>query len=156
MKTKDFSGYMDMYSDMLLSYALYLCTHNKENAEDLYQDTLLQAYSHFDRFDGTNFYGWTSRIMKNLFINRVRKQNMVELSMLENSMDVRCDSDESGDIFELIEKLPSRYNEIITLRLQGFSYIEISNFINVPIGTVKSRIYLARNAIKDYYKKHCL
>ncbi len=157
----------------------YRLTRNAEDAEDLVQETYFKAYKHYDKFEaGTNLKAWLFRIMKNTFINGYRKiQNrppQSPFSDIEDSFENLVDSggvresknpeqeflakvmDE--DVQEAIDTLREDYRMVILLvDLEGFSYKEAASILEVPVGTVMSRLYRGRRMLEqvllDYARK---
>ncbi len=143
--------------------AAWRLTGNSEEAQDLTQDTYLRAYRFFDRFrEGTNMKAWLFKILKNVFINKYRndlkKPEMVELAAIE-SLGVALATDDPekkffGDLLgdevtEAIAVLPEEFRLVVILaNLEGFSYKEISEIIDAPIGTVMSRLHRGRRLLK--------
>lgn len=160
MNTLEFSQAFNKLETLLFSFAMKL-TKNREDAKDLMQETAMRAYKHRDKFTlGTNFKSWCSTIMRNTFINQYRKaklrRNVNEpiesfLFGLENKnvipnrgeMDMRMK--EYGDIFKSMNDI---YSVPFLLFHRGYEYKEIAAHLNIPIGTVKSRIFLARKKLK--------
>ncbi|MDH6342067.1 RNA polymerase sigma factor (sigma-70 family) [Parabacteroides sp. PFB2-12] len=153
--------------DNLFSFALTL-TANKEDAMDLLQDTTLKVLDNRDKFtDNTNFKGWVMTVMRNIFINnynRVVRTN----TFLDSSIDVYnvdtishsgFDSPEGcidmNEINNAIEGLSEDMKAPFALFVSGYRYDEISDIMNIPMGTVKSRIFVARqrlqNELKEFY-----
>lgn len=159
----------------LYNFALKL-TGDEEDADDLLQDTLLKAYRFFDKFEqGTNCKAWLFRIMKNSFINDYRKNikqpNKVDYEDVQNFYEnikaaevkvqhLQEDAFSSvldDNITNAISSLPSDFQTIIILSdLEGYTYEEIADFVNIPIGTVRSRLHRARKMmyakLYDYAK----
>jgi RNA polymerase sigma-70 factor, ECF subfamily len=148
----------------------YRLARNAQDAEDLVQETYLRAYRSFDQFEpGTNLKAWLFRILKNTFINEYRKRRAVppqeDFAGLEESFESRVDSDRIAKIRnpeeEALERsmdegvqraldaLPEDYRMAILLAdLEGFSYKEIAEILEVPIGTVMSRLYRGRKMLE--------
>ncbi len=140
----------------------YSLTLNKDDAEDLLQDTTLKVLDNQDKFaENVNFKGWVLTIMKNIFINNYRKivrnQTIIDktedfhlLNLPQNS---GFDSPESsyvvGEISNSIDSFPDEYRVPFSMHIQGFKYEEIAQSMNLPIGTVKSRIFLARKRLQE-------
>lgn len=161
MNTLEFSQAFNKLETLLFSFAMKL-TKNREDAKDLMQETAMRAYKHRDKFTlGTNFKSWCSTIMRNTFINQYRKtklrRNVNEpiesfLFGLENKnvipnrgeMDMRMK--EYGDIFKSMSNI---YSVPFLLFYQGYEYKEVAAHLDIPIGTVKSRIFLARKKLKS-------
>ena len=146
------------------NFALSL-TYNREEAEDLLQDTTLKVLDNQEKFtDNINFKGWVLTIMKNIFINNYRKivrnQTVIDktddshlLNLPQNS---GFDSPESsyalGEISNSIDAFADEYRIPFSMHIQGFKYEEIAQTMNLPIGTVKSRIFLARKRLQEQLK----
>ena len=160
------------YMDQLYSHALRL-TKNPADAEDLVQETYLKGYKAFNSFkDGTNLRAWLFRILTNSFINAYRKKQRsfdeqeVEdieaintLSSADYSSNTHLGISAEDALFErltddeiqtAIDSLPGTYKAVVLLAdVQGFSYKEIAEILDVPDGTVMSRLHRARAKLKD-------
>ena len=158
--------------DQLYSHALRL-TKNPADAEDLVQETYLKGYKAFNSFkDGTNLRAWLFRILTNSFINAYRKKQRsfdeqeVEdieaintLSSADYSSNTHLGISAEDALFErltddeiqtAIDSLPGTYKDVVLLAdVQGFSYKEIAEILDVPDGTVMSRLHRARAKLKD-------
>ncbi|MCX7876741.1 MAG: sigma-70 family RNA polymerase sigma factor [Melioribacteraceae bacterium] len=162
----EFDSIIISHSAALKSFALKM-TNDEEDAEDLVQDTLLKAFRFFDKFEkGTNAKAWLFQIMKNTFINNYRKNtrepHKVDYEDVQNFYEtVKADEIKSqhfeGDAFSNIlddeltnalSKLPDDFRTIVVLSdIEGYTYEEIANFIDCPIGTVRSRLHRARKML---------
>ncbi|MDP9020971.1 MAG: sigma-70 family RNA polymerase sigma factor [Actinomycetota bacterium] len=155
----------------LYSAALRM-TRNPADAEDLVQETYLRAYRGFGGFrEGTNLKAWLYRILTNTFINRYRKQQRrpdesslddVEdfflyrrLGGLEGARAGRSAEDELLDLFgesevkDALESLPEQFRLAVLLAdVEGFSYKEIAEILDVPVGTVMSRLHRGRKGLQ--------
>ena len=153
----------------LYSAALRL-TRNPSDAEDLLQETLLRAFRGYATFKaGTNLRAWMYRILTNTFINRYRQQARqpaeVELGELEDMYLYRRLGQESGaarsaedealerfvdaDVKAAVESLPENFRiPVLLADVEGFSYKEIAKIMDVPIGTVMSRLHRGRKALE--------
>jgi RNA polymerase sigma-70 factor, ECF subfamily len=155
----------------LYSAALRM-TRNRADAEDLVQETFLKAYRAFDSFEeGTNLKAWLYRILTNTFINSYRAaKRRPEVADVEDVEDLylyrrlgdlqatgtgRSAEDEMFDRFtdvevkEALESLPEPFRIAVLLAdVEGFSYKEIADITDVPIGTVMSRIHRGRKALQ--------
>ncbi len=155
----------------LLNFALKL-TKDEEDANDLLQETYLRAFRFFDKFEkGTNCKAWLYRIMKNTFINDYRKilkepnkvdyedvQNFYE-TIKSNEVETRHYEEDAfagvldDDITSAIASLSEDFRTVIILSdIEGFTYEEIADFVDAPVGTVRSRIHRARKML--YSKLH--
>ena len=148
-------------------------TRNPSDAEDLVQETFLKAYRAYDSFEaGTNLKAWLYRILTNTFINNYRRDTRrpqeTDLGDLEDvylfrrmNRDTSTGSTSSAeeqlleglvesDIKEAIETLPENFRMVVLLAdLEGFSYKEIAEILDIPIGTVMSRLHRGRKALQQ-------
>lgn len=178
-KYSEFQSEIVVHSDSLYSFA-YQITGNSDDANDLVQETLLKAFRFFSSFEiGTNAKAWLFQILKNTFINQYRKSskepNKVDYDDVQNFYEtIKADEVKSkhvvGDAFSSIlddelltalNGLPDDFRTIIILAdIEGYSYEEIAEFIDRPIGTVRSRLHRARkilySKLYDYADKHGL
>ncbi len=140
-------------------------TYNREEAQDLLQETYLKALSHRDKFVGyTNLKAWSFTIMKNTFINNYRKQqkenthndttnNLYFLNLSRELSPTRPDKEYTTyEITREIDNLPKEFKEPFTMFLSGYKYKEISDELNLKIGTVKSRIFFTRKKLMESLK----
>jgi RNA polymerase sigma factor (sigma-70 family) len=152
----------------------YRLTLDSDDANDLVQDTYLKAFRFIDSFErGTNAKAWLFRILKNSFINDYRKKSKepakVDYQDVEtyyNSDDVdrqitpdlRVESlqDMIGDeISNALNSLDVDFRTVIILcDLEGFKYDEMAKILDIPIGTVRSRLHRARNLLKDKLSRY--
>ncbi len=150
-------------SNQLFGYAVKL-TKDVGQAEDLYQDTVLLALKNNDKFKrGTNFMGWMKVIMKNTFINNYRRKKRLQNVMSERKKTVIAEGNfvDNGaevslamnELTQMISKVDDKFRTPFLLYYEGYSYEEIAKNLEVPIGTIKSRIFLARKQIKASYRK---
>lgn len=161
---------VNRYRDRLINFA-YRFVNNEEQAEDVVQDTLLKLYTHRHYYRNiAKFSTWIYTIAGNLAKTELRKRkrhkvtNLSQMGREEREYDLPAAEIESGQIVEgqyaerqiqmAIQTLPLHFRTVIILRdIQELSYEEISNIVDVPLGTVKSRINRARlqlqKALKD-------
>ncbi|HSJ71131.1 MAG TPA: sigma-70 family RNA polymerase sigma factor [Acidimicrobiia bacterium] len=157
------------FAPQLYSAALRM-TRNPADAEDVVQETFLKAYRAYDSFEaGTNLKAWLYRILTNTYINKYRKAqrrpNEVELGELQDLYLFRRLGEASGatesaektaldmfvddDVIEAIESLPESFRlPVIYADVEGFSYKEIAEILDIPIGTVMSRLHRGRKALQ--------
>lgn len=146
----------------VLGTALRL-TRSREEAEDLAQEAIVRAYDAYDRFDGANFKAWMLRIVTNLYINKYRQrqrgpqfgslddENAIEPVSSESELPDRMLFDEAigGEIENALGKVPEDFRIAVMLSdIEGMSYQEIADVVNVPIGTVRSRIARGRAILR--------
>lgn len=155
--------------DALYTFAYHL-TYSEEDANDLVQEAYLKAYRFIDNYEvGTNAKAWLFRILKNAFINDYRKKknqpskvdyeeviihhNEEEGSSYSSYDDLRTemfDKMMGDEVTTAINALPVDFRTVILLcDVEGFSYEEISKIIDVPIGTVRSRLHRSRKMLKE-------
>ncbi len=177
-KDRRFQAELMPVIDSLYNFAFRL-TLDEDDANDLVQETYLKAYRFFEYFEqGTNAKAWLFRILKNSFINDFRKKSKqpakVDYSEIEgyyNSEDVESDSDAGGtssdmrqqavrdligdEVASALNSLPVDFRTVIILcDLEGFTYEEMAKVLDIPIGTVRSRLHRARNFLKDKLEKY--
>lgn len=175
-RKKDFDAEAMPHMNLLHNYA-YKITGNQLDADDLLQETFLRAFRFFDKFEkGTNCKAWLFRIMKNLFINKYRKNQKepgkVDYGEIENFFDtIRSEKLDSTDLQEKVfsnlldDEMTNALNSlqddfktvVILCDLEGLSYEEIADFVQCPIGTVRSRLHRGRKMLQqklyDYAKQ---
>ncbi len=156
------------HADALYNFAFHL-TYNEDDANDLVQEAFLKAYKYIHNYQpGTNAKAWLFRILKNTFINDYRKssrlpdtidyQELVDIHM-EDEIVASYQNDLRDDLFNgtmgdeisaALNSLPVDFKTVILLcDIEGFSYEEISKILEIPIGTVRSRLHRARNVLKN-------
>ena len=148
----------------LLRFA-YKLTSDREEANDLLQETSLRALDNEDKYvPDTNFKGWMYTIMRNIFINNYRKivrdQTFVDhtdnLYHLNSSQESGFDSTEQAydmrEIHKVVNNLPKEYKIPFAMHVSGFKYREIADKLNLPLGTVKSRIFFTRQRLQGQLK----
>ena len=161
----DFHTQLDSMSVLLHSFAFNL-TKNTEDAKDLYQETAYRAITNMDKFrPGTNFKAWLFTIMKNIFINNYRKKAKANtivdstdnLYYINSTVDAIANRAESSmmmkELVTLIEKLDDSIRVPFLMHYQGYKYQEIADYLDLPLGTVKCRIFFARKELKDLIGK---
>ncbi|MBT8188841.1 MAG: sigma-70 family RNA polymerase sigma factor [Bacteroidia bacterium] len=166
MSTIEFYNKIDLITGSLNSFALNL-TKNRNDAEDLFQETAYRAVSNKEKFrPGTNFKAWMFTIMKNIFINNYRKktkantvidstENLYYINSgkitISNNADRNLLMDELGG---MINKLDENIRIPFLMHFEGYKYQEIAEELDLPLGTIKSRIFFARKALKGSIKNH--
>ena len=157
----------------LKTFAYHL-SYNEEDANDLVQETYMKAHRFIDKYiSGTNAKAWLFKILKNAYINQYRKKSKRPQQVdFEEIVNYHNSDDNSGtgyhdlraEIFEnmmgdevtiAINSLPIDFRTVVLLcDIEGFTYEEISKIIDVPIGTVRSRLFRARNMLKEKLLKY--
>ena len=153
------SKLMELQSNML-NFA-YMLTSNRDDAYDLLQDTTLKALDNEDKFaDNTNFKGWIFTIMRNIFINNYRKvvrsatiidqtEDLYHLNLpQESGLETPEGSFAANEITDAINEFSDDYRIPFSMHVAGYKYNEIAEKMNLPLGTVKSRIFFARQRLQ--------
>jgi len=161
MSTAEFNELLLNNSAPLKPFAVSL-THDQEVAKDLFQETLYRALANKDKYStGTNVKAWLFTIMRNIFINDYRRKTK-HRTIFDNSWNnslfnsgniiVRNEGEHSlqlREIINAIHKLPQIFKTPFLLYFEGYRYNEISDSLNEPLGTIKSRIHFARKLLKE-------
>lgn len=153
--------------DALKTFAYHL-SYDEDDANDLVQETYMKAHRFIDKYiPGTNAKAWLFKILKNAYINEYRKKskqpNRVDFedivsyhdsdTKIPGYLDLReeiFDGMMGDEVTTAINSLPIDFRTVVLLcDIEGFTYEEISKIIDVPIGTVRSRLFRARNMLKD-------
>jgi RNA polymerase sigma-70 factor, ECF subfamily len=167
-KHEDFESEALPHMDVLYNFALRT-TGNKDDAQDLLQETYLKAYRFWDKYEkGTNIRAWLFRIMKNSYINRYRKEtkepDKVDYDDIENFYNsIRAEHTDPNDlqaklfdnllsdeVARALESIPEDFRTVVILcDIEGLTYEEIAEFVEVPIGTVRSRLHRGRKLLQS-------
>ena len=166
MNKQEFDSLVIKQSSSLRTYA-YHFTHDADDADDLVQDTMLKAITYYNKFaEGTNLKGWLYTIMKNTFINQYRKKKFqntysddsenqyITTSMEASRSDEADHPAEHSYVLQQINTVEKAYLDAFMMYFNGYKYEEISDILNIPLGTVKSRIFLARKKMMEKLKDH--
>jgi RNA polymerase sigma factor (sigma-70 family) len=161
MGIQEFDNLVIDQAQSLRPFAVTL-TKDREDAQDLYQETLYKAFAHRDKYQpGTNIRAWLGTIMRNIFINDYRR-NERKRSVLDAVAYSARNSQPSFGSESLIRQheinariygLPVIFKEACLLYLQGYKYQEIANSLNEPLGTIKSRIHFARKMLQKQIER---
>jgi RNA polymerase sigma factor (sigma-70 family) len=165
MTLQEFNHRILNLNDSLRNYAMSLAS-NQEDVNDLLQDTYLKALTNREKFDpSTNMKAWTYTIMKNTFINNYRKlrrtntimDDSKETYLLNNNQKLASIDTESqyfhGEIMQAIRQLDEEQRIPFEKHIEGLKYKEIAEVMDLPIGTVKSRIFLTRQKLSQNLKE---
>jgi len=166
MKNITFDCQICDHTPSLQMFALRF-TQNNDDADDLVQDTLIRAMRYADLYkEGTNLRGWLYTIMKNTFINDYKKsarhKKVVETSEDLSSYQLLKSSEGNlgenhfvgEDINKALKSLSPVYYIPFIKYFEGYKYHEIAEELTIPIGTVKTRIHVARQLLKDNLKMY--
>jgi RNA polymerase sigma-70 factor (ECF subfamily) len=176
-KNAEFEREAVPHMDILYNYALRM-TSNRDDAADLVQETFLKAFRFWDKYEkGTNIRAWLFRIMKNSYINKYRKEtkepDTVDYDDIQNFyQSIKAESADPNDlqrkifgglleddVARALEALPEEFRTVVILcDIEGLSYEEIAEFVDCPIGTVRSRLHRGRKILRGmllkYARKH--
>jgi RNA polymerase sigma-70 factor (ECF subfamily) len=167
------------YLDSLYNTA-YRMARNAEDAEDLVQETFLKGYRSYGQFTpGTNLKAWLFKILKNTFINEYRRKQAApyksDFAEIEESFESQLAPEAAGqmknpeqealenafdeDVQRALDLLPADYRMAVLLAdIEGFSYREIAEILEIPVGTVMSRLYRGRKLLEEamlqYAREH--
>ena len=175
-KQREFQFEMIPHLDSLFHFAMRL-TSDPVDAEDLVQDTMVKAFRFFSSYEkGTNAKAWLFRILKNSYINQYRRKSKrpseVDYDEVSTYYEtVRADQTDTSDLQDrlyrdmlddtvtlALQSLPEDFRSVVILcDVDGYTYEEIANMLDVPIGTIRSRLHRGRNllraALTDYAEK---
>ena len=141
----------EIYPD-IKPVALKLTKYNYADADDLVQKTLLKAFEKQDLYRGGNLTGWVVTIMKNLYIDEIRKLKDKTFVDIEDEVLTSKDNDKYLDIVDVntaLKRLGYKCQEILLLIAEEYKYKEISKTLSVPIGTVMSRLTRCRKQLHE-------
>ncbi len=162
-----FDRYVVPEVDVMYRVAMSL-TRNRADAEDLVQDTMLRAFRAIERFDGRYPRAWLLTILRNAQLNRVRRKRPELLRDPDTTMERVADTSGSATdvegavvdatfdarVEESYRRLPDKFRSVVELvDLGSLTYQEAADVLDVPVGTVMSRLHRARNRIKKDLEK---
>ena len=163
MKSEKFQSNLMQLQSNLLNFA-YMLTSNRDDAYDLLQDTTLKALDNEDKYaENTNFKGWVFTIMRNIFINNYRRvaRSATVIDQTEDYYHLNISQDSgfetpegsfsANEITDAIEAFPEKYRVPFSMHVAGYKYNEIADKMNLPLGTVKSRIFFARQELQQRF-----
>ncbi len=156
--------HLNSVNNTLRAFSLKL-TGDLADAEDLYQDTAMRIISNADKYQpNTNFKAWAVTIMRNVFINNYRKKMRRGVILDQTNNNYYINSGDKveknggegnvayGELLKLVNKLGDEFRVPFWMAYQGYKYDEIAERLDVPLGTVKSRIFFARKKLQKMYK----
>ncbi len=145
----------------------YKLTADREEANDLLQETSLKALGNMEKYTpGTNFKGWVYTIMRNIFINNYRKEvrDQIFVDQTDNLFHINTPREmdyyvtdngyDTKEIYRVVHGLPRDYRIPFLMHIAGFKYREIADRLGLPIGTVKSRIFFTRQQLQTLLKDY--
>lgn len=164
--SESFGVIMNRYTEKLTRYGKKFLT-NTDNIDDIVQDVFIKTYQYIQSFDPSlKFSSWIYRIAHNAFVNGLRRQQKSPLLMPDFDLDVfmshsvyvdpKIEEKEYNDLINMIEKgldkLKTKYKEVIILHyIENMSYKDISDILQIPIGTVGIRVMRAKEQLKKIY-----
>jgi RNA polymerase sigma-70 factor (ECF subfamily) len=166
MSAAEFNDLLLSNADPLKPFAVSL-TRDQEIAKDLFQETLYKALANQDKYStGTNIKAWLFTIMRNTFINEYRRKTKQKI-IFDNSNNDRLvnlsnvivknageNSLQLQEINKAIYQIPQIFKVPFLLYFEGYRYHEISEWLNEPLGTIKSRIHFARKLLKGKISRY--
>ena len=163
MATETFQTKLMALQSNMLNFA-YMLTSHRDDAYDLLQDTTLKSLDNSENYvENTNFKGWVFTIMRNIFINNYRRVSRTatvidqteDLYHLNLSQDSGIASPEGSysaqEITDAINQFPDKYRVPFTMHVAGYKYNEIADEMGLPLGTIKSRIFFARQQLQERF-----
>lgn len=163
METINFQQRLMGLQSNMLNFA-YMLTSNRDDAYDLLQDTMIKVLANKEKYvENTNFKGWVFTIMRNIFINNyrrvVRSATIIDQTEdyyhLNISQDSGIESPEgsygAAEITAAINSFPDKYRIPFSMHVAGYKYNEIAEKMDLPLGTIKSRIFFARQELQKRF-----
>lgn len=159
MHRKDYEREVLAVRKQLYLYALRL-TRDAERADDLLQDTILRILTNACNYDDRNsFISWALVVMRNIFLNNERSASNRSRTLIIGYddaddtyfADAVADSESNyygNELQALIDKLPTEFSQLLHRRIEGYKYEEIATELGLPVGTVKSQLFLAKKRFK--------
>ena len=166
MANTEFNDMLVDNADFLKPFAINL-TKDAEAANDLYQETLYKALANHEKYNaGTNIKAWLFTIMRNIFINDYRRKAKRKTVFDNTSEDFLLNLKQASvpngaesvlrekEIRTAIDELPEIFKVPLLLYFDGYKYQEIAEYLNEPLGTIKSRIHFARKLLKEQISRY--
>ncbi|MDB5251278.1 MAG: polymerase sigma factor [Flaviaesturariibacter sp.] len=161
MSIQEFNSLVIDNAEGLRPFAITL-TKDREEAQDLCQETLYKAFAHRDKYQpGTNIRAWLCTIMRNIFINEYRRNerkrvilDAIRYTEPSQSLSVSAEGTlRMKEIQSALYNLPHIFKTACLLYLQGYKYQEIAHALGEPLGTIKSRIHFARKLLQKQLER---
>lgn len=157
----------DLFNEELRRYLInvtkkYFIYYSDDNAQDLVHNAMLRGMEKIHLFDGVNFKGWMLRILRNTYINEYRReqrcpiQPAIDFEAIEWMYNSEIDLDSNIDLHYIADTLPENFKGVILLDAEGHDMKEIADRLNIPVGTVLSRLHRARKFLNKRYKTYKL
>ena len=166
MSSQEFEQALISNADYLRPFAFTL-TRDNETAKDLTQETIFRALANREKYNvGTNVKAWMYTIMRNIFINDYRRKSRHNVIFDNTANDFLLDSHqtfvtnaaesnlERKEIVKAIKNLPDIFRNPFVLYYEGYKYNEIADYLQEPLGTIKSRIHFARKLLKEEISRY--
>ena len=161
MSTNDFYAQINKIESPLSNFALSL-TRDLEDSKDLFQETVFKALKNKDKFRiGTNFKAWILTLMRNTFINDYRRKKRSKIKsvaddsieMITNTVAVASNAGESNmameELMGMLDELDEKLRQPFWMNYLGMRYQEVADALDIPLGTIKSRIFIARKEMQE-------
>ena len=167
-KRERFESQAERVYPSVFNLALRL-TRSREEAEDLAQEAVIRAYEAYDRFDGSNFKAWILRITTNAYINRYRQSQRIpsHIALDDDRTSEPADESELSPEQQLLENvlapevenalanLPEEFKMTVILSdIEGLTYLEVAEVLDIPVGTVRSRLARGRSLLRRSLAKY--
>jgi RNA polymerase sigma factor (sigma-70 family) len=156
MKTLEINSYQDIL--IFLQPIAFKFTQDKDEADDLVQDTMIKVFTHQDRFkEGTNLKAWLYTVIRNTFLSKInnfsKRFQHIEPAILNQNTQLATENMAyseftTQEIQKAINQLSDLYKVPFMLHFKGFKYTEIAKKLKLPLGTVKNRIFVARKELQ--------
>jgi len=166
MEANVYTKMLQEHTPVLRTFA-YRFTKDDEEINDLLQDTMIRALKYYGQFkEGTNLRAWLFTIMRNTFINEYRRNTRKnalitteeEISSAHLSASATANAAEGSfamrDIQKALASIPSQYSTPFIKYFEGYKYEEIATAMDIPVGTVKTRIHMARQLLQKRLKPY--
>lgn len=167
METHQFERQLSILRPTLYQFTRKFTT-NRDESLDLVQDTILKALNHKSKFrDDVNLKGWLYTIMRNTFINQYRKSSKFRKSVGENAEFKYLNTEETytfnkpegnlqwKEVWNVVDSIKEELGKPFKMYTSGYKYQEIAKHLELPLGTVKNRIFQARQEIQKQLTGYC-